>query len=160
MKKFFYFLFTLGLFACNHKKGSPFTVEGTVKNSNGRKVFLEESAADGSRPIVIDSSVIEKDGSFKLTTLTQEENIYSLRSDETKFPFALLVNDSRKVTVHADPANQLNPYTVKGSKASEGIIDFDKNLNQQTAIIYQAGKNFDSLNKLHTNNSVFQKAID
>src|SRR3569833_3539860 len=115
----------VGLVSCNSKKEeNSFVVDGAINNSTAKMVYLQESAA-GTAPVIIDSSELAKDGSFTLNGSGKEEEIYSLRSNESQYPFAILINDSKKITVSADAMNNTEPYTVKGSEASQGIIDFD-----------------------------------
>ena len=116
-------------------------------------VYLQESPA-GTAPAIIDSSALEKDGSFKLTGTGREESLYSLRSGESQFPFAVLINDSKKITVNADEMNQTEPYTVKGSAASQGIIDFDHGTMIRAKKIYELSRRIDSLMKAKAPDSV------
>jgi peroxiredoxin len=147
MNKVLFAALIVGAVSCNDKKESnAFTVEGTVKNSTAKTVYLQESPA-GSAPIIIDSSFLEKDGSFELTGTGKEESIYSLRSNESQYPFAVLINDSKKITVQADLMNNTTPYTVKGSAASQGIIDFDRGTMERAKRIYDLSKRIDSLMK-------------
>jgi peroxiredoxin len=144
----------IGMLSCNNKKdGNSFTVDGAVKNSTAKMIYLQESPA-GSAPVIIDSSQLQKDGSFKLSATGKEESIYSLRVNENPYPFAVLINDSKKITVHADLMNQSEPYSVNGSKASQGIIDFDKSTMHQAKNIYDLGREIDSLLKIKSPDSI------
>jgi peroxiredoxin len=144
----------ISVLSCNNKKdGNSFTVDGTVKNSTAKMIYLQESPA-GSAPVIIDSSQLQKDGSFNLSGSGKEESIYSLRVNENPYPFAVLINDSKKITVNADLMNQGEPYTVKGSKANQGIIDFDKSTMLQAKNIYELSREVDSLLKIKSPDSV------
>jgi peroxiredoxin len=144
----------IGLFSCNAKKeGNSFIVDGAIKNSNAKMVYLQESPAN-SAPVIIDSSQLAKDGSFQLTGNGKEESIYSLRSNESEYPFVILINDSKKITVNADMMNQTNPYTVTGSTASQGVIDYDHTTMQQAKKIYDLSKVVDSLMKAKAPDSI------
>lgn len=153
MKKIFYLVLACIIFSCEKKETATFTVEGTVKNSRATMVYLEENAA-GERPVVIDSTQLKKDGSFKLSGSGKEESLYSLRAAAEMYPFALVINDSKKITVNADLANSTAPYIVKGSEASQGIIDFDRNTNQQAQTIYTLSRGVDTLMKAKAPDSV------
>jgi peroxiredoxin len=144
----------IGMLSCNNKNDeNSFTVDGAVKNSTAKMIYLQESPA-GSAPVIIDSSQLQKDGSFKLSGSGKEESIYSLRVNENPYPFAVLINDAKKITVNADLMNQGEPYTVKGSKASQGIIDFDKSTMNLAKNIYYLSKDVDSLLKIKSPDSV------
>ena len=85
----------LFLIGCKDKSSSlKFEVEGDIKNANAKTVYLIESSLVDLRPVVVDSTNIEKDGSFQLQTLTKEESIYSLRLDQEMYPFVSFINHS------------------------------------------------------------------
>ena len=147
MNKLIYFALIAGMFSCNAKKQGTFTVEGTLKNAHAKTIFLEEDAEGSQQPVVVDSAKLGKDGSFRLTSAVRDQTLFSLREDQQQFPFALLVNDSRAITVNADLANKTTPYTVIGSPATEGLIDYDKNSDAQAQTIAVAGRITDSLSK-------------
>jgi peroxiredoxin len=154
MNKIFYATLIVGFFSCSDKKeGNSFVVDGTVKNSNAKMIYLQESPAS-SAPVIIDSSQVAKDGAFELTGTGKEESIYSLRSNESEYPFAVLVNDSKKISVNADLMNHTDPYSVKGSVASQGILDYDHATMQQAKKIYDLSKLVDSLMKAKAPDSV------
>src|SRR5215218_8461902 len=89
------------LIGCKEKDQSEFEVEGDLKNTPGAQtIYLEESPLSDLRPIVVDSAKIAKDGSFHLGTIAKEESIYSLRLDQTMYPFVSFINDSKKVSIH------------------------------------------------------------
>ena len=90
------------LIGCKEKEQPTFEVEGELKNANAQTVYLEESVLSDLRPVVVDSAKIEKDGSFHLETLSKEESIFSLRLDQSIYPFVSFVNDSKEITVNAD----------------------------------------------------------
>jgi peroxiredoxin len=159
MKKVFYLALIAAICSCGSKQDSTFTVKGTIKNSNAKTVYLEEDMPGTPQPVVVDSSILSKNGSFNLKTGAKEETMFSLRTDQNMFPFALVTNDSKEVTVNADLANKNEPYSVKGSDASQQLIDFDKSLDQQAQKIYALGKDVDSLNKAKKKDST-NKTLD
>jgi hypothetical protein len=75
------------LISCNEKEQPKFEVEGKIKNANAKTIYLEESLLSDLRPVVVDSAQIDKNGSFHLETLSKEESIFSLRVDESVYPF-------------------------------------------------------------------------
>lgn len=147
MKKLSYLIIIIAFFSCNTKSGNSFTVEGTVKNTEAKKVYLEENPSDGSNPTVVDSSIIDKIGGFTLHAASAQENLFSLRTDQSQFPFAVIVNDSKKITVNADLGNSDVSYTVKGSDASENLLDFNNKIRQQGQLMYSLAMQADSLAK-------------
>src|SRR5437764_6100143 len=121
MKKILYLLALVCVFSCSSNQDVPFTVEGTIKNGNVKTVFLEESKTNREKPVVVDSAIVGKDGSFKLNAREKEENLFTLRGDDQEYPFAVLVNDTKKITVHADLSGRGETYVVTGSDASQKI---------------------------------------
>ncbi|MFN2440822.1 MAG: DUF4369 domain-containing protein, partial [Chitinophagaceae bacterium] len=109
--------------ACKQKDKNEFVVGGTIKNATTNVVFLEEVSLTNTQPVIIDSTRIEKDGSFKLSTIANEENLYILRLKQESNPVATLINDSRRITIKADLKNEEKPYNVEGSQASEALVD-------------------------------------
>lgn len=159
-KLFFSILISILILSCTSKSGNPFTVEGTVKNTDAQMIYLEQNLANSERPLIIDSSKIESNGKFRLTTTTKEEGLFSLRAGQAKLPFAVLINDSKKITVNADLANRNELYTVSGSNASEELIQFDKMIDQQLTVLSGYYFRYDSLSNIKTSDISQKKMID
>ncbi|HEX2606413.1 MAG TPA: TlpA disulfide reductase family protein [Flavisolibacter sp.] len=155
MKPGIYCLIVLGIYSCTSKTDSSFTVEGRLKNSPSKMVYLEENPSN-TAPVIVDSFALKPDGKFELKGKGSEESLYTLRSDQSQFPFALLINDSKKITVTADLENKTVPYSVEGSPASKGIIDFDRTTNSQAQKIYDLSRELDTLQKAHAGDSALQ----
>ncbi|HVF80693.1 MAG TPA: TlpA disulfide reductase family protein [Flavisolibacter sp.] len=147
MKKIFYLAFIGGILSCNNKTaGKIFEVEGTVKNSGAKMIYLEENIPNG-RPTIMDSALINTGGSFSLKAPVKEESLYQLRLEKTLVPFALFINDVPKVKLQADVNNVAQPYVVEGSPASKALISFDKTIYEQGLKLFTAGSKVDSLMK-------------
>ncbi|HVE60350.1 MAG TPA: TlpA disulfide reductase family protein [Chitinophagaceae bacterium] len=139
--------------ACKQKDKNEFVVDGNIKNATTNVVFLEEVSLTNTQPVIVDSTRIEKDGSFKLSTIANEENLYILRLTQESNPVATLINDSKRITIEADLKNEEKPYNVKGSKASEALVDYLVNSNKKLASIYNMSVQLDSLQKKPLNDS-------
>lgn len=144
--------------ACNNKKSVP-TVEvgGLVKNTTAKMIYLEENVPN-AQPVIMDSSELKKDGSFRLEAPSKEEALYQLRLSGNLTPLALLVADAETLNVTADAANAAQPYTVQGSPASEALIRFDKTTYTQGMAVFSAGNRVDSLRKAQAPDSVVNAA--
>lgn len=160
MKKFFFTITVLAIISCNSKTGNSFTVDGTIKNSNGKTVYLEQNLADSERPLILDSAQIANDGRFKLSTATKDEGLYSLRIQNAELPFAVLINDSRKITVNADLSQPGNAYMVSGSPASEELVKFDKATVDYLKALSKYSGEYDSLSLIKATDALAQKTID
>lgn len=153
MKKLVYVLLP-ACFACTNKnEGKTFEVEGTIKNTIAKTVYLEENIPEG-QPTIMDSAQIKPDGNFRLKTATKEEALYQLRLNDKLVPFALVVSDRDKINLQADIANTSQPYTVQGSPATEALLAFDKKTYEQGLKIFTLGSKVDSLIKAHTPDSI------
>jgi peroxiredoxin len=152
MKKGLIVFIVTGLIACGKKENSNFLVEGVIKNSGAKMIYLEENAANQS-PMIIDSFQLKGD-KFTLTGSGRQQSIYSLRTDQSLLPFAILINDSKKIEINADLKNAIEPYSVNGSDASQGIIDYDRNSATIAQRIFTYSREVDSLMKLKSPDSV------
>ncbi len=140
------------LISCNEEAQPKFEVEGEIKNANAKTIYLEESLLSDLRPVIVDSTQIEKDGSFQLETLGKEESIFSLRVGESMYPFVSFVNDTKKITINAD-LNSKDLYTVKGSAASEAMKEYLQANSLKVRQIYSLNRAIDSLAKLPNSDS-------
>ncbi|MFN2457607.1 MAG: redoxin domain-containing protein [Chitinophagaceae bacterium] len=145
--------------SCTNEKENEFVVEGVIKNGTGNTVYLEEASFSSMQPIIVDTAIIEKDGSFKLNTQKGEENIYILRFAQNPTPFATIINDSRRITIQADLQNVNEPYTVKGSEASDALRKFILTSNQRLGFIYNISIQLDSLQRSGVNDSAMNTNI-
>jgi len=131
--------------ACKQKEKNEFVIEGHIRNASTSVVFLEEASLTNTQPVIVDSAHLKKDGSFKLSTIANEENLYILRLTQESNPIATLINDSRHITIEADLKNNEKPYTVKGSAASGTLVDYLMISNQKLTAIYNLSVQLDSL---------------
>ena len=160
MRKILFAVLIVGTISCTSKSGNSFTVEGTIKNTHSETIYLEQDLPNQERPLIVDSSKIDKDGKFKLTTTTQEEGLYSLRAGNAKLPLAVLINDSKKVMVNVDLFNRPDIYTVSGSKASEELMKFDKMIGEKIESLSRYNQHYDSLSRIKTVNADERRTID
>ena len=152
MQKGIFIFIVAALIACGKKENSNFVVEGEIKNTKAKMIYLEENAANQA-PMIIDSFQL-KGEKFTLTGSGRQQSIYTLRTDKSPLPFALLINDSKKIEINADQNNSTDPYTVSGSAASQGIIDYDKSSSASAERIYAYSRVVDSLMKIKSPDSV------
>jgi peroxiredoxin len=150
----------LFLISCNDKENPKFTVSGTLKNLPARMIYLEESTAGGSQPMILDSAKPDASGRFELTAPTKEESLFLLRTDNSQFPLAILINDSRRAEITFDPTNTKDNLVVKGSEASASLNEFDKELNSQAIELSVLAAALDSLSKVQVNDSFSKNRLD
>jgi peroxiredoxin len=160
MSKVLVALLVLGIFSCSSKSSNSFIVEGTVNNSNQEFIYLEQNLANSERPLIVDSSKIGNNGKFRLETITKEEGIFSLRAGHAGLPFAVLINDTKKITIDADLARPNNSYKVTGSRASEELIKFDQTVGQHLNVLSQYSQHYDSVVRLKPSTVSHQITLD
>jgi peroxiredoxin len=135
------------LVSCKEKSQKLFEISGTLKNANGKVVYLEETPVATMQRVVLDSSPIKKDGSYSLKVKPKEETIFNLRLDEQVYPFASVINDAPGVKVNADLSNMKDPYTVEGSTASQVMKDYLFESGRRMRDIYSIDRQLDSLKR-------------
>ena len=146
-------IFLAALVSCSDNEQESFEVQGVIKNSGTNMVYLEENPANG-QPMIVDSAQLDGQGNFLLSATVKEEGLFSLRAKDQAYPFALVINDSRKVIISADPANQEAPYSVKGSSATQAMVEFDRTVNEKLSTHLNLMREVDSLSKLTASDPV------
>lgn len=160
MKNIFFTLVIVEIFSCTSKDGATFTVEGTVKNSDSKMIYLEQTPENNERPLVIDSAALAKDGSFKLNGAATEEGLYNLRTGQSPLPFAIFINDSKQIRINADLSKKADVFTVSGSTATQNLIDFEKKYGMQMQLMDKLANQYRSLSTATSNDSLSVTAID
>ena len=145
-----------GLASCGEKDDKYFQVKGTVKNSEAKMIYLEETPVSTMQRMVLDSTTLEKDGSFELKAKTTGESLFNLRLDAEVYPFVSVVNDEDEVTVHADFKKTDEFYIVEGSPASQQVKDYLFTSGKYFRKIYDARVQMDSLSQANVPDSTLQ----
>lgn len=112
------------LAACKNDKDKSFTISGTLKNTQAKVVYAEESDITTGQKKMKDSAVIGADGKFSLKIKAGEEGVYNLRLQTDPSPFVSVINDAEKIEIEADFKKRMDFYSVKGSKASSAIKEY------------------------------------
>lgn len=153
MKKLSWIALLAGTISCTTKNtGRVFDVDGTVKNAAAKMIYLEEDVA-GGQATIMDSTTVKSDGSFHLQAPVKEESLFELRLKDRPGPLAFVINDAAKATIQAD-ASATQSYAVKGSPATEALIDFDKNTADETSKILAQANRIDSLKQAKATDSL------
>lgn len=122
MNKHFYtlFLISLVIVSCNNYNPSTFNITGKLINNNTEVVKLIAFVND-SNVTVVDSAVVNKNGSFELKTFANTEALYALKLNQ--LPYIFIANDVNKIEVEID-AKRYNNYKIKLSPNSQSIKDY------------------------------------
>jgi len=140
-KKLFFYLFLVLLSAgC---KNNIVRISGTVVNpADGEYIVLDELKSNNL--VLLDSVKIPSDGKFSFKREIKQPSFYLLRSKENNF-LTMLVQPGEKITlkVHSDSLN--NPLSLKGSKGTELMAEYNKTLRVTI-------KKLTGLNKIYVQN--------
>ena len=146
MQKCFLAFAVLFFLSCKHEASKQFEVNGHIKNSNGKMVYLQETPLGSGERIIADSSIVAKDGSYSLKAKATEESLFSLFFKGDVYPFAYIINDVARIIVNADTQNQ-NDYEIRGSDASKSLKEFSVTASGKWSALYALGHEIDSLMK-------------
>ena len=143
MKLIYCFIVTCFFTACSTRQATNFIVKGTLKNSSAKWVYLEEDVAGSPQPVVVDSAILGKDGSFKLQSMTKEQTLYSLRAEKEDY-----TTTEKTATLSEECKNELNLGFEKAlCKVAVGddlgkcfgikwiYFDFDKSIIREEAAL-------------------------
>jgi thiol-disulfide isomerase/thioredoxin len=145
------------LWSCNEKDDEKaFQITGKITNNSAKTVYLDEITSTQST--IVDSAVIQKDGSFKLGADAQESVIYNLRLNNYNYPVANVINDVPKVSVSIvlgpEGSQFAESYDVTGSPASKGMKDFIYAFSKDLQELYYTRTNLDTLMRAGAPDSV------
>jgi peroxiredoxin len=143
---FFFILVITFLMSCKPRSEKGFEVTGSIKNSNDKMIYMEETPLASGERIVADSSLIGNDGSYHLKAKASEESLFSLFAKSETYPFAYVINDASEIIVNADVRDP-GDYEVKGSSASKSLKDFSLSASAKWSELYLLGREMDSLRK-------------
>jgi len=139
MKRIFFLLALVLIFsACNDK--SKFTVNGVIKDSKEKKIYLNKLDVD--TPVLIDSAKISRKGSFHLKVKATGGDFYQLGFSSTNF-ITLLAEPGEKIDLSFNDKNLFENYTINGSVGSEKLKILD-------SVLAETKMKLDSLSNLYT----------
>jgi peroxiredoxin len=159
-----YVLIVIGFVACTTKdEGKKFELSGTIKNTEAKMAYLEEMPAGGSQGSIVDSSVIDKNGKYKLQTALKESMVYNLRQGQQFYFLATVINDAPKITLDVELGKSkqyAEKYEVKGSTASTELKNFVETFNSDLQKIYVIVGKLDTLQKNNTPDSLMAPLVE
>ena len=125
MKKFFFLFFTaIFFFSCDNSK--KFTVEGTIENADGKKLYLEYNGL--MKSVLLDSVKIKKDGKYHFSSARpQYPDFYRLILDGKYIIFA--IDSIEKITINSRYDGFAMNYVVENSPQNIEIQRLRQSLN-------------------------------
>ncbi|HEV7783212.1 MAG TPA: TlpA disulfide reductase family protein [Chitinophagaceae bacterium] len=162
MKKLFVAAVMVSLVSCKGKEaGKAFEVSGIITNNSAKMIYLEELPMATMQAVIVDSAEVGKNGKYSLHADEKESSVYNLRLDRSAYPFAAVINDTKKVTVDVTFSKEdkefPEKYEVKGSESSQQMKDFMFAFNSQLQAIFFNDSKVDSLRKAGAPDSVWMK---
>lgn len=126
MKNIFLSVFTAILFfSCNNS--AKFTVEGTITNANGKKLYLEYNGLNNT--ILIDSVKIKKNGKYHFSaTCPQFPDFYRLVLDGKYIIFG--VDSTETITINSQYSDFAMNYVVENSPQNIEIQRLRQSINK------------------------------
>jgi peroxiredoxin len=146
-------------FSCKGSSSEKkFTVSGTITNNSAKKIYLEKVPAATMQPMISDSAMIGKDGTFSLEAATSESVVYNLRLDQNNYPVASVINDAENIKLNIVMSREnkefAEKYEVTGSTASQQMKDFMLGFNNDLQKIFVIAQQADSLQKKSATDSL------
>jgi thiol-disulfide isomerase/thioredoxin len=124
MKRILFLLSLVFVFSgCKDK--DRFTINGIIKDSKEKYIFLNRVEVD--TPVLIDSAKVSKSGSFGFRVKATGADFYQLGFSSTNFT-TLLAEPGEKIDLMFNSKNLFGHYTVKGSPGSEKLQTLDLTL--------------------------------
>ena len=136
--------FLLAVAGCKSKK-TYFEIKGKILYAKSTRLSLKQLSIGVQNPVLLDTCVIAKDGSFDLKTFMPfGQDLYVLSIDNG--PDIYLVNDEASITLNLD-IDHYKEYTVDGSPASKQLHSFlDAYTPNYKALVAQVSL-YDSIQK-------------
>ncbi len=151
------FLIISAFTACKQNEKGAFTVNGTLKNIEDQKVYLEQLFFNNNNPQVIDTAEL-KAGKFTVSGMGSEEGLYRLRLEKSQIGY-LFINDKSKINFTADINATSLENPIFNSPANEALklflIKIDNLQKDMTA--YSAS--IDSLQQAKASDSIIAATI-
>lgn len=119
------FLLTLVLFLSGCDDKTFFKVNGVIKDTKEKYIFLNR--VEVNTPVFIDSAKINKNGSFKFKIKAKEADFYQLGFTTANF-VTLLVEPGERINLTFKGNNLFENYVVNGSPESQKLQTLDLTL--------------------------------
>jgi hypothetical protein len=139
MKRIF-FLLALVLIISGCKEKGKFTVNGVIKDSHEKYIYLNRLDVD--TPVLIDSAKISRRGSFMIKVKTTGPEFYQLGFSTSNF-ITLLAEPGEKISLSFSGKNLFESYSITGSPGSEKLQALDLALSDTK-------RKLDSLSTIYT----------
>lgn len=125
-------LFLLGLIplllSCSSGKNGNVTISGTLDNSNGETLILEQLTF--SQAIIKDSAKVDKNGKFEINTNLPEKGFYRLKINQQNY-LVLILDTVENISIKANANNLADGYSIEGTSEDSKLL---QTLNEKMKI--------------------------
>jgi len=136
-----YLFIALAVVGC---KDNFVRITGTITSpAAGTYIYLDELKSDELKSV--DSVKITADGKFDFKKEVKHPSFYLLKSTENNF-LTLLIEPGEKITLEVQNDSLSNPVSITGSKGSELMVEYNKQLRRTI-------NKLTGLNKIYMENS-------
>lgn len=131
---------SLFIFSCgNSYDGPTFTINGTVKDADGKMLYLANAGIDGIT--MLDSTKLGTDGKFSFSQPQPECYDFYFVTLKGKMPITVAIDSTESITLECDAKSFAESYTVRGSEESmriKELAELQKALEKQVAAMIKS----------------------
>ena len=137
--------------SCKNKH-AYFEIKGKIVHAKGTKLLLKQLEIGNQNPVLIDTGIIAKDGSFYLKTFMPfDQALFVLSIDNG--PEVYLINDVPNININLD-VDHYKQYTVEGSPSSIQLHTFLDSYSNNYKTVVDKVSLYDSIQKTEAEDSV------
>ncbi|MFN0082131.1 MAG: redoxin domain-containing protein [Ferruginibacter sp.] len=152
-------LLIAGAVSCSEKKEKgTFTVNGTVKNAEDQKIYLEQLFFSQKDPEVLDTSDI-KNGKFQVAAIGLEEGLYRLRFEKQETGY-IFINDQPQINFTADVKDMSLTGPEFNSPANRSFKNFLLSVDGKQKNMTALSVEIDTIKKTQSNDSILKVKIE
>ena len=135
-------------------KSNYFEIKGKILHAKGTKLSLKQLIIGNQNPVLLDTTMINKDGSFDLKTFMPFDQALFVLSIE-KGPDVYLINDVSSIDLNVD-LDHYKQYTVEGSPSSKELHNFLEAYSTNYTTVVEKVSAYESIQKTEASDSVVQ----
>ena len=133
-------------------KHAYFEIKGKIVHAKGTKLSLKQLAIGNQNPVLIDTAIINKDGSFDLKTFMPFDQALFVLSIENG-PDVFLINDVANINLNLD-LDHYKEYIVDGSPSSIQLHTFLDAYSADYKTVADKVSRYDSIERSEASDSV------
>ena len=116
------FIFLICMFGCHSHLKDEAVIHGQLTGLIHSRLYLFQLLPDSMT--VMDSTVTDNNGNFTFLVCPKETSFYILRQSPRNY-ITIAANKGENILIEGNGRNLMNSYTIKGSKESEVLWEFN-----------------------------------